>query len=175
MKRVTVFGSSSPRPGDETYQMAHRLGQLLGEKGFTVLTGGYMGTMEAVSQGANQAGAYVIGVTCQEIERWRPIRANQWVQEELTCETLKDRLFTLIEQCDAAITLPGGPGTLAEFAVLWNLLIIAALPPKPLILVGEGWQRTVDTLYQAQDAYIPLHQRDHLIFAATIEDAINNL
>ena len=55
-KRITVFGGSQPKPGDEDYQQALRLGALLGSAGFTVLTGGYVGTMEAVSRGAAENG-----------------------------------------------------------------------------------------------------------------------
>ncbi|NMB89227.1 MAG: DNA-binding protein, partial [Chloroflexi bacterium] len=78
---VTVFGGARPRPGDPAYDDAFRLGALLGQAGHTVLTGGYMGTMEAVSHGASQAGAHVIGVTCEELERWRSSRPNPWVSE----------------------------------------------------------------------------------------------
>jgi uncharacterized protein (TIGR00730 family) len=173
--RVTVFGGAAPRPGEPAYDEALRLGRLLGEQGCTVLTGAYLGTMEAVSRGANEAGGHVIGVSCEAIEQWRPIRANAWVQEEWLTPTLKERLFTLIEQCDAAITLPGGPGTLAEFAVMWNLLIIAALPPRPLILVGPGWRETVEVLCRTHTAYIPSHQQEFLSFATTVEEAVEML
>jgi uncharacterized protein (TIGR00730 family) len=173
--RVTVFGGAAPRPGEPAYDEALQLGHLLGEQGCTVLTGAYLGTMEAVSRGANEAGGHVIGVSCEEIERWRPIKANSWVQEELRTPTLKERLFTLIEQCDAAIALPGGPGTLAEFAVMWNLLIIAALPPRPLILVGPGWRETVEVLCRTQTAYVPPYQQEFLSFAATVEEAVQVL
>jgi hypothetical protein len=175
MTRVTVFGGSAPRPHEPAYQDALHLGSLLGAQGYTVLTGGYMGTMEAVSRGANEAGAHVIGVTCEEIERWRPIQANAWMKEEWRTPTLKERLFTLIEQCDAAIALPGGPGTLAEFALMWNLLIIAALPPRPLILVGAGWRETVEAFYHSQAAYTPSHQQQLLSFAATMDEAVQML
>ena len=71
--RITVFGGSKPRPSQPAYQEALLLGQLLGSQGYTVLTGGYIGTMEAVSRGAAESGGHVIGVTCDEIERWRPV------------------------------------------------------------------------------------------------------
>src|SRR5512145_1851238 len=106
--RVSVFGGSQPREGDTAYAEAMELGRLLAERGHTVLTGGYIGTMEAVSRGANEAGGHVIGVTCEDIEAWRPIRMNAWVQEEWCQSNLKERVFSLIENCDAAIVLPGG-------------------------------------------------------------------
>ena len=108
-----------------------------------------MGTMEAASRGANEAGGHVIGVTCADIEAWHGSRANAWVKEERRFDTLQERLNELILACDAAIALPGGPGTLAEIALTWNLMIVASIPPKPLILVGESWKTTLDTFFQS--------------------------
>ena len=102
------------------------------------MTGGYIGVMEAASRGANEAGGHVIGVTCQEIEHWRNIKANAWVKEEWQYHTLRERMYALIDSCDAAIVMPGGVGTLAELAVMWNELIINTKHPRPLILVGIG-------------------------------------
>ena len=54
--RVTVFGGSNPIPGDPNYEDALKLGKFLGASGYAVLTGGYIGTMEAVSKGTAQGG-----------------------------------------------------------------------------------------------------------------------
>jgi predicted Rossmann-fold nucleotide-binding protein len=71
--RISVFGGSSPKPGEAAYDQAYQLGKLIGEAGFTVLTGGYIGTMEAISRGTAEAGGKVVGVTCDQIEAWRPV------------------------------------------------------------------------------------------------------
>src|SRR5690606_21772609 len=106
MKRISVFGGSKPRPGEPDYEQALRLGSLLGAAGYTVLTGGYIGTMEAVSRGAAEAGGHVVGITCDEIEAWRPVKHNQWVLEEQRHGTLRERLSALIDGCDGALALP---------------------------------------------------------------------
>jgi uncharacterized protein (TIGR00725 family) len=173
IKHVTVFGGSRPSPRE--YEQAQRLGRLLAEASYAVLTGGYMGTMEAVSRGAAEAGGHVIGVTCEEIENWRPIKANGWLHEERRVARLRDRLFGLIEGCDAAIALPGGPGTLAEIAVMWNHLLTSAILPRKLILVGAGWRETFDTFYRALDEYIPEDQRKWLLFAENVGEAARML
>lgn len=173
--KVSVFGSSQPRPGEAPYRDAFRLGQALAERGHVVLTGGYIGTMEAVSRGAAEAGGHVIGVTCAEIERWRQIGANPWVTEEWKRETLVERLQALILACDAAVALPGGPGTLTEIALTWNLMIIAVIPRRPLILVGSGWQTILDQAYRTFHAYFPQAQRDLLHFAPDVRAAVNLL
>ena len=169
MKRVTVFGGSNPNEKD--YEQALRLGRLLGAAGCTVLTGGYIGTMEAVSRGAAENGGHVIGVTCDEIEAWRPVRPNPWVQQEMRYPTLRKRLFALMENCDAALALPGGPGTLAEVALMWTHLLISAIPPRPLILVGPGWQATMDRFYHSFDGYVSEGQRKWLSYASDVEEA----
>jgi uncharacterized protein (TIGR00725 family) len=174
-KRVAIFCSSHTQPGGPAYQQALRLGQLLAQAGHTVLTGGYIGSMEAVSRGAAEAGGRVIGVTCDEIERWRPVQANPWVQEEWRCATLRDRLSRLIDGCEAALALPGGPGTLTEIALTWNLLLTDAIPPRPLILIGPGWQTTFEAFWGALGEYVPPNQRRWLSFAADIDSAVQVL
>ncbi len=173
---VTIFGSSHTRPNTPAYNQALHLGALLGKAGCTVLTGGYIGSMEAVSHGAAEAGGHVIGVTCEDIERWRPgVKANPWVQEEWRCATLQDRLARLIDSCEAAMALPGGPGTLTEIALTWNLLLTDSIAPKPLILIGPGWRTTFDTFLQAFNEYIPLSQRKWLSFAENEDIAVDQL
>src|SRR3990170_2967057 len=106
--KISVFGGSQPKAGDQSYTEAFELGKILAQRGHTVLTGGYIGTMEAVSRGAAEAGGHVIGVTCEDLERWRPVGRNKWVIEEWKKQTLFERLQSLIEKCDAAFALPGG-------------------------------------------------------------------
>ncbi len=173
--RVSVFGSSKPQPGDSSYTEAQELGKILAQRGHTVLTGGYMGTMEAVSRGAAEAGGHVIGVTCSDIEKWRPIGANQWVKEEIRKTTLTDRILGLIDNCDAAMALPGGPGTLTEIATMWNLMIIGSQHRRPLILIGSGWQSVIDQVYATMDSYVSASQRELVQFAADNQAAVKML
>jgi uncharacterized protein (TIGR00730 family) len=173
--RVSVFGGSEPKEGDAAYVEAMEIGRLLAERGHTVLTGGYIGTMEAVSRGAHEAGGHVIGVTCVEIERWRPIGANRWVIEELRKETLIERLHALIHESDAALALPGGIGTLAEISIMWNLMAVESLHRRPLILIGRGWQSTFDQFFQELGSYVAAPRRDILIFAEDVQTAVKLL
>ncbi len=173
--KVTVFGGAHPKYGEPAYEEAYDLGRLLGKSGYTVLTGGYIGTMEAVSKGVNETGGHVIGVTCDEIEKWRPIQKNAWVQEELHFSTLRERLYTLLEQCDAAIALPGGVGTLAEICMLWNHLIISAFPPKPLIVIGGAWEKVIRGFLGEFNGYVHVHDQDLLQFASDNNVALDLL
>ncbi|MDY6867935.1 MAG: LOG family protein [Chloroflexota bacterium] len=173
--QVSVFGGSSPKPNSEAYQKAYQLGRLLGSAGLTVLTGGYMGTMEAVSRGASEAGGHVIGVTSDAIEAYRPIGPNQWVAEEWRCKTLRQRLNKLIDHCDAAFALPGGVGTLLEICLTWNELVIDAIDPKPLILIGDGWKTLMETFFKELGGYVAMESREYISFAPNPESALTLL
>ncbi len=172
---VTVFGSASPVSGEAAYEQARHLGELLARAGHIVFTGGYVGTMEAVSRGAAEAGGHTVGVTCDQIEKWRNTKANDWVKEERRFETLRDRLYCLVESCDTAMALPGGVGTLAEIAVMWSQMQTQALPARPLILIGDGWQKVFRTLFAEMDSNIPAGHRALLSFASDIESAVSML
>lgn len=175
MQAVTIFGGSQTNPGEQGYEAARRLGRLLAEAGWTVITGGYMGTMEAASRGANEAGGHVIGITCDEIEAYRRVGHNAWVKEERRYSTLRERIHALIEASDAALALPGGPGTLAEVSSMWNHLLIGAVPPRPLILIGPGWQETMQLFVRNFSTYIPAAQQHWLQFAADVDVAVKLL
>lgn len=173
--KVSVFGSSQPKPNEAEYQDGLRLGRLLALSGYTVLTGGYIGTMEAVSRGAAEAGGHVIGVTCDEIERWRPVAPNAWIHEEWRHPTMRQRLFALIEGCDAAVALPGGIGTLAEVAVMWSHLQTGAISRRPLILIGTGWQQTIHTFIAVFSSHIPHQYRQLVTLVQDVESAVSHL
>ncbi len=173
--RITIFGGSKPTPGETAYEKALKLGRLLGGAGCTVLTGGYIGTMEAVSRGAAETGGHVIGVTCDEIEAWRPVLPNPWVQEEMRYPTLRQRLYALIDNCDAALALPGGIGTLAEIAILWSQMQTGAIAPRPLILIGPGWQTTLETFFDTLGEYTAAKHRHLLTLAPDVETAFRIL
>ncbi|MCX6053697.1 MAG: LOG family protein [Chloroflexi bacterium] len=170
--KITVFGGAAPKPGEAAYEEAWHLGFLLGSAGHTILTGGYIGVMEAASKGAYEAGAHVIGSTCEEIESWRGSKANRWVKEEWKYTTLRERMYALIDACDAAIAMPGGVGTLAELAVMWNEEIISRKPGRLLILVGEGWQRTIAAFFTENGTYISEKDQKRVRFAGSIQEAL---
>jgi uncharacterized protein (TIGR00725 family) len=172
---ITVFGGAQPKEGSAAYEEARELGRMLAERGHVVSTGGYMGTMEAVSRGASEAGGHVIGVTCQDIEDWRGSKVNAWVKQEVKKQTLIERLKAIIEGCDAAIALPGGAGTLTEISLMWNLMIVESLPPRPLILVGSGWQSTFDQFFKEFESYMPMRQQELLYFAKDVKTAVEIL
>jgi hypothetical protein len=174
-KRITIFGGSIPRPGEPAYSNAQDLGRRVADLGWSVLTGGYVGIMEAVSRGANEAGGHVIGVTCREIENYRKGRANPWVTEEIKFDSLRDRMYHLVDDCDAAIALPGGIGTLSEIGAMWSTIQTSGSAIRPLVLIGEGWAQTVQTMFSSLGTYVRPDDQSLVSFAQDGQSALQQL
>ncbi len=172
-KIVAVFGGSQTAPGAPVYEEAVRLGGKLARAGWTVMTGGYAGVMEAASRGAAEAGGHVIGATCERIETLRPgLRPNAWVSEEAKFVTLRERLYYLVEHCDAAIALPGGVGTLSEVALTWSLIQTGEIKRKPLVAVGQAWRQTISTFIREAGDFIYPEDAQLIQVVDSIEEAI---
>lgn len=173
MKVISVFGGSSPQPGDKAYREAYKLGALLARAGFTTANGGYCGTMEAVSRGAAEAGGTVIGVTCTRLEQYRPVGPNPWLTEQLRVETLPERLKRLVEIGDGYAALPGGIGTLAEIAQTWSWIQTGEIKPGPLVLVGSMWGDVLKTFHEraAAGSYLAVRDWERLQFEPDVVKA----
>ncbi len=167
---ISVFGSSTPEPDSEVYEEARQLGAMLAEVGFAVATGGYGGTMAAVSRGAAEAGGHVIGVTSDHLEKWRPMPPNEWVGEEIRLASLRERLLRLVTVNDGMIALPGGIGTLSEVALAWSLMQTGEMAQRPLVLLGPLWRETIRTYAQAE--YIRPRDMDLIYLATSAETAV---
>jgi uncharacterized protein (TIGR00730 family) len=140
--RIAVFGSGSAPPGHPVLAEAELLGRRLAEAGYTVLCGGYGGTMEAVSRGARQAGGYVIGVT---LDLFSPaLQPNAWLSEEQRVSDFFPRLERLAA-ADGFVVLRGGVGTLTEATLVWTLLQTGQISARPFLFLGDSWGR----LFQA--------------------------
>ena len=145
---IAVFGASQTPPDHPDWDAAVRCGAGLASAGFAVATGGYGGIMEAVSRGAAAAGGHVIGYTAPEVFSGR-IGANEFVAEEVPAATLTERIHVMLTRADGAIALNGSIGTLAELVMAWNIAFVAQFSnetAKPVIAVGERWQRIVADL-----------------------------
>jgi uncharacterized protein (TIGR00730 family) len=137
--QIAVLGSARLDENAPSWPAAAELGRLLAQGGATVVTGGYAGLMAAVSRGAHEAGAHVVGLT---MSAWRELQPNAWVTEARASEHYGARLQTLLEM-DAVVALDGGVGTLSELAVVW-----AAAQTEPeapaIVLLGKAWPPLID-------------------------------
>jgi hypothetical protein len=150
MTTIAVFGSSATEPGTPEWREAESLGREIANRGWSVATGGYGGTMEAVSAGAAAMGGRVVGVTAPSIFPERT-GANVHVGHEVVETTISLRIARLVESTDGAIVLPGSIGTFAELAVAWNAAFVAPFrgdSPKPVVAVGPVWESIIATIHE---------------------------
>ncbi len=140
-KTVAVFGSSGITRDSPRAAFAHRCGKALAERGCRVVTGGYMGVMEAASRGAREAGGAVLGVTTDAFGDRTP---NPYLDEEIRTRDLPERITRLMREAEAFIVLDGGVGTLAELMLALNLVYMG--DERRVIVVGENLRLALEGL-----------------------------
>ncbi|GAB4521224.1 MAG: hypothetical protein OHK0046_32350 [Anaerolineae bacterium] len=173
IQTVAVYGSSMIQPDEPEYQAAYDVGKALGMAGYTVMTGGYNGIMEAVSKGASEVKGHVVGVTTDVIDALRSSGPNQWIVDEVRLPTLRERLMHLVLEADAYVAMPGGLGTLHELVTVWELIRVGDIPRRPIICYGDFWAKMLDGLYDSR--YIHPGAWDYLKFAYTPQDILDFL
>ena len=139
---VSVFGSTRIEPGDEVYQKAERIGQVLAENGFSVITGGGPGVMEAANKGAAARGGKSIGLNIELPFEQKP---NPYANIRLTFRYLFVRKVMFVKYAMAYIILPGGFGTMDELLEAVTLIQTQKIKPFPVFLVGSNyWKGFLD-------------------------------
>lgn len=140
---VTIFGSARADVSDEYYQHAKRLGYLLGSKGYTVITGGGPGIMEAANWGAYEAGGESVGL---DIELPTEQRRNQFVTRSIGFHHFFTRKVMLSASSQAYVFFPGGFGTMDEMSEMVTLVQTEKIPGNvPCILFGSAfWGPLID-------------------------------
>jgi uncharacterized protein (TIGR00730 family) len=168
LNEIAVLGSARIEPPDPRWEMAHRLGGLLAEHGFAVVTGGYGGLMSAVSQGVSENGGRVIGLP---MRHWDSLEPNRWNAELRWSDGYGTRLDHLL-RCSGVVALPGGVGTLSEMAVIWAAAQTEPNPPS-IVLLGDGWRRLIKSI--GEQLVVGPQDLKLLQLAASPEDAIQAL
>jgi uncharacterized protein (TIGR00730 family) len=135
---VTVFGSARFPEAHRYYEMARRLGALLARDGFTVITGGGPGIMEAANRGAREAGGRSIGCNIELPHEQTP---NAYLDRWVTFRHFFVRKVMLVKYSYAFIAMPGGFGTLDEVTEAATLIQTGKISHFPLVLMGvEFWK-----------------------------------
>lgn len=163
-KLIAIFGPGRCIPGEALYDDAERLGRLLVHAGFSVVTGGYDGVMEAASKGAKEAGGTAVGVTA-EVYFARGREVNPYVTREVRVKSAADRLMELLDLPDAFLAIGNSTGTLTEVAMAWDYMTKGFLPIKPLLLLGPHWKGFFE--YVSQEDHI----QPYLHFVEQIDNA----
>ncbi len=172
-KIISVFGAAKLPDQDPAYDWAVMVGRALAENGYTVMTGGYGGIMEAASEGAAKAQGHVIGVTVPNVQLVHERVVNPYVKQEVPCKSYDERLHYLVENAQGYVVMPGGIGTLQELTEAWQQMRIRQLTPRPLICYGNYWRTKVEMLVNSP--YVPDQHAALVQFAYHPEDVIRIL
>jgi len=141
---VTIFGSARLKPEDEYYQMAESLGRILAQNGFSVITGGGPGIMEAANKGAAEAGGKSVGMNIRLPFEQKP---NPYANLQIEYKYFFIRKVMFVKYALAYVILPGGYGTMDELFEALTLIQTKRVKSFPLILMGsEYWQGLLDWL-----------------------------
>jgi uncharacterized protein (TIGR00730 family) len=141
---VTIFGSARVRPDDVYYKKAEHLAQRLVESGFSVITGGGPGIMEAANKGAAQAGGQSVGLNIRLPYEQKP---NPFANIVLEYKYFFVRKVMFVKYAVAYVILPGGFGTMDELFEALTLIQTKRIKPFPVVLIGsEYWKGLIDWL-----------------------------
>jgi uncharacterized protein (TIGR00730 family) len=157
---VTIFGSARVEEGNKHYEAARELAFKLSKKGFSIVTGGGPGIMEAANRGAFEAGGNSIGLNIKLPKEQKP---NKYLTEILNFNYFFARKVMLVKYATAFVLFPGGLGTLDELTETLTLIQTKKLKPFPVIIYGnEYWNGFVQWLNDVvvKDGYIDKKDTD---------------
>lgn len=140
---ITVFGSARFKEEDAYYNKAREFGKRIAEIGFTTITGGGPGVMEAANRGAYESGGMSVGCNIKlPFEQ----KANPYVNKSITFDYFFVRKTLLIKYSYAFICMPGGFGTMDEFFETLTLIQTKTLTQFPIILFGKEFYKDLEEL-----------------------------
>lgn len=150
---VTVFGSARTGEGHPIYELSRQVGAALAHMGFTVITGGGPGVMEAANRGAKEAGGHTVGCN---IELPHEQQANPYLDLSLDFRYFFVRKVMLVKYSYAFVVMPGGFGTIDELFESLTLIQTGKIHDFPVVLMGTDYWKTM------------IEQLDAMVLAGTI-------
>lgn len=171
---VTVFGSARIREGHPDYALARTIGQRLSRMGFTVMTGGGPGLMEAANRGAKDVGGRSVACNIQLPKEQRP---NPYLDASVTCRHFFVRKVLLFKYSYAFVALPGGLGTLDELFEALTLIQTGKIEQFPVVLIGRDyWRPLIELLNQmVASATIDAADLDLMLVTDDVDEAIAHI
>ncbi len=168
---VTVFGSARTPAGSEYYELAREMGGAIARLGFTVMTGGGPGIMEAANRGAREAGGPSVGCN---IHLPHEQYANPYLDHQVTMHYFFVRKTLLIKYSYAFVVMPGGVGTLDELFEALTLIQTKKIENFPIVIMGkEYWKQTLAMLdTMVKSATISPEDLDLIFATDSVEEAI---
>jgi uncharacterized protein (TIGR00730 family) len=162
---VTVFGSARFPESHRYYDLARRMGKKLAAEGFTVITGGGPGIMEAANRGAKEADGHSIGCNIELPQEQTP---NRYLDRFIEFDHFFVRKVMLVKYSCAFIAMPGGFGTLDEVFETITLMQTGKIEHFPVILLcREYWEYVQRFLEEALLTEGTINRDDMALFHLT--------
>ena len=155
---ITVFGSARFPPGHRYYELTRELGARIARAGFTVMTGGGPGLMEAANRGAKEAAGVSVGCNIALPQEQKP---NPYLDKFVEFRYFFIRKMMLVKYSYGFVAAPGGFGTLDEFFEVATLIQTGKIKNYPVVLLGtEYWSTLLAFLRQSVLANAAISARD---------------
>jgi uncharacterized protein (TIGR00730 family) len=168
---VTVFGSARIESDSPYYDLARKMGAAIAQLGFTVMTGGGGGIMEAANRGAKDVGGRSVGCNIELPQEQKP---NTWLDRFVTLRYFFVRKTLLMKYSYAFVIMPGGAGTLDEMFEALTLIQTGKIKSFPVVIMGtEFWGDLLPFIHKMANEGMISHSDLDLIYATdSVEDAI---
>jgi uncharacterized protein (TIGR00730 family) len=135
-KAITIWGSARVKEDDIWYKKAVKTAKLLAQKGYTIITGGGPGIMEAANKGASEIGAESIGLNIELPEEQKP---NPYIKTLISFRYFFTRKVMFVKYTKGFIIFPGGFGTLDEFTEAITLIQTKRIHKFPVVLMDDEY------------------------------------
>lgn len=171
---VTVFGSARTRESDPHYELARQMGAALARLGFTVMTGGGPGIMEAANRGAKDAGGRSVGCNIELPFEQQP---NAYLDRSVTMHYFFVRKTLLVKYSYAFVVFPGGAGTVDELFEALTLIQTGKIENFPIVVIGTDYWRELLGLLQKMARAGTISPEDLALVYSTdsVDDAIAHI
>src|SRR3954466_10358114 len=171
---VTVFGSARIKPDDPHYELALKMGAAIARLGFTVMTGGGPGIMEAANRGAKEVGGRSVGCN---IELPFEQVSNIYLDRCVRLHYFFVRKALLIKYSYAFVVMPGGAGTLDELFEALTLIQTGKIKNFPIVIIGTSYWKELIEFIGKMSQFGMIDPADvHLIHATdSVDEAVEHI
>ncbi len=171
---VTIFGSARYGESHPYYRLARELGYRVSNLGFTIMTGGGPGLMEAANRGARDAGGRSVGCNIELPHEQAP---NRYLDRSITCHYFFVRKVLLFKYSYAFVAQPGGLGTLDELSEALTLIQTKKVLSFPVILVGRDYWAPFESMLKKMAEEGTIDEGDLRLLLATddLNEAVTHI
>lgn len=171
---IAIFGSARAQPGSPYYESARKMGAGVSKLGFTVMTGGGPGIMEAANRGAKENGGRSVGCNILLPKEQHP---NVWLDRYFSCRYFFVRKVLMFKYSYGFVIMPGGIGTLDEFFEALTLIQTRKILNFPVVLMNKSfWEPIMPLFHKMLEEYmIEPEDLKYILFTDSHEEALSHI